>query len=78
MSRLQGEKPAESLPDIRCGACARKLGAGVYSVLSIKCPRCGSFNHLRAESATPARQRAPQHHEATHGNEEAIDRERGR
>lgn len=36
--------------DIRCGACGRKLGEGAYQVLSIKCPRCGTINHLRAES----------------------------
>ena len=36
--------------DIRCGACGRKLGEGAYQVLSIKCPRFGTINHLRAES----------------------------
>ncbi|WP_110390626.1 Com family DNA-binding transcriptional regulator [Rivihabitans pingtungensis] len=36
--------------DIRCGNCRRKLGEGVYLSLTIKCPRCGCINHLRAES----------------------------
>lgn len=68
MFRYQGEKPAELLPDIRCGACARKLGEGRYEVLSIKCARCGAINHLRATSVTPARLRAPQTDEANDGD----------
>jgi len=34
----------ETLPDIRCGHCQRKLGEGHYSQLAIKCPRCGTLN----------------------------------
>ena len=34
--------------DIRCGNCRRKLGEGTYLVLAIKCPRCGTLNHLPA------------------------------
>ncbi|QDQ27690.1 Com family DNA-binding transcriptional regulator [Chitinimonas arctica] len=33
---------------IRCGHCNRKLGEGRYTVLTIKCPRCGTLNTLRA------------------------------
>ncbi|MCL1961679.1 MAG: Com family DNA-binding transcriptional regulator [Desulfovibrionaceae bacterium] len=40
--------------DIRCGACSRKLGAGKYTILQIKCPRCGTINHLRAARPEPA------------------------
>ena len=36
--------------DIRCGQCNRKLAEGTYLVLSIKCPRCGTVNHLRAST----------------------------
>ncbi|MWL87141.1 Com family DNA-binding transcriptional regulator [Cupriavidus sp. SW-Y-13] len=37
------------MQDIRCGSCNRKLGAGEYLRLAIKCPRCGTMNQLRAE-----------------------------
>ena len=37
--------------DIRCGKCNRKLGEGQYIRLAIKCPRCGAFNQLSAQSA---------------------------
>jgi phage FluMu protein Com len=46
------------MQEIRCGNCRKKLGAGDYRRLSIKCPRCGTFNQLRAESPEPERQRA--------------------
>jgi phage FluMu protein Com len=39
--------------DIRCGQCRRKLGVGIYAQLTIKCPRCGTMNHLRATRAQP-------------------------
>ena len=45
--------------EIRCGACARKLGEGEYIRLTIKCPRCGVMNTLRAERPTPERPGAP-------------------
>lgn len=35
------------MKDFRCGACSRKLGAGQYTCLVIKCPRCGVMNTLR-------------------------------
>ncbi|WP_432745753.1 Com family DNA-binding transcriptional regulator [Methylobacter sp. G7] len=43
--------------DIRCGACSKKLGMGIYQTLQIKCPRCNTLNFLRAESPKP------EHHE---------------
>lgn len=47
------------LEDIRCGHCARKLAEGRYIELSIKCPRCGTLNHFRAESPLSERLGAP-------------------
>ena len=78
MSHIRGGKAVESLPEIRCGACSRKLGEGRFEVLSIKCTRCGAVNYLRAESATPARHRAPHTHEATDGDTTTIETKRGR
>ncbi len=46
------------MQEIRCGSCRRKLAEGEYTRLAIKCPRCGAFNHLSAESAFPERHRA--------------------
>ncbi|WP_091571231.1 Com family DNA-binding transcriptional regulator [Oryzisolibacter propanilivorax] len=46
------------MEEIRCGNCRRKLGEGVYLALSIKCPRCGALNQLRAQGPSPARRRA--------------------
>ena len=48
-----------SVQEIRCGHCGRKLGVGQYVALQIKCPRCGTLNHFRAEpSPSPERQSA--------------------
>ncbi|MBX9268736.1 Com family DNA-binding transcriptional regulator [Chromobacterium violaceum] len=41
--------------DIRCGQCGRKLASGRYIELTIKCPRCRTLNHLKAESLSPER-----------------------
>jgi phage FluMu protein Com len=41
------------MDDIRCGACGKKLGDGIYQTLKIKCPRCKTLNFLRAESSPP-------------------------
>lgn len=52
--------------DIRCGHCHRKLASGHYIELSIKCPRCGTLNHLRATSPTPEHPSVPEprtHHD---------------
>ncbi len=38
----------QHLPEIRCAHCGRKLGEGYVLALSIKCPRCGAYNTLRA------------------------------
>jgi phage FluMu protein Com len=46
--------------EIRCCGCRRllfKMTAGALrGQISIKCPRCASFNHLRPESPHPQRQ----------------------
>ncbi|WP_081775114.1 Com family DNA-binding transcriptional regulator [Methylobacillus glycogenes] len=39
------------MQEIRCQDCNKKLGAGVFYQLQIKCPRCGYFNNLSAMSA---------------------------
>ncbi|HVJ38206.1 MAG TPA: Com family DNA-binding transcriptional regulator [Stenotrophomonas sp.] len=44
------------LKNVRCGDCARLLcKAGAFDQLQIKCPRCGTLNHLKAESLTSDR-----------------------
>ncbi|MFN3437776.1 MAG: Com family DNA-binding transcriptional regulator [Acidovorax sp.] len=58
--------------EIRCGACRRKLGEGEYTVLTIKCPRCGAMNTLRAASPLPARQGAPL--QGPNGTHHSLDR----
>lgn len=49
----------ETSQDIRCGECNRKLGAGQYIQLNIKCPRCGTMNHLKAASLPVERHSTP-------------------
>ncbi|MCK9345395.1 MAG: Com family DNA-binding transcriptional regulator [Candidatus Pacebacteria bacterium] len=34
--------------EIRCGKCGKKLAEGEFICLSIKCPRCGVINQLKA------------------------------
>lgn len=36
--------------EIRCGRCNRLLARGTALALTIKCPRCGQYNHVRATS----------------------------
>ncbi|MGF6098911.1 Com family DNA-binding transcriptional regulator [Pseudomonas sp. 18175] len=39
------------MQEIRCGNCGRKLAAvRGFVELQIKCPRCRTLNHLKAES----------------------------
>lgn len=45
--------------EIRCGNCRKKLAEGEYIRLAIKCPRCGAFNQLSAQSAPQEPQRGP-------------------
>ena len=46
------------MKDIRCGACGRKLGAGIFIELQIKCGRCKTINYLRSNERSK-----PAHHE---------------
>ncbi|WP_240826099.1 Com family DNA-binding transcriptional regulator, partial [Desulfovibrio sp. UIB00] len=45
--------------EIRCGNCNRLLARGEALALTIKCPRCGCMNHVRATSPDIAGLRAP-------------------
>ena len=56
-------------PEIRCGACRKKLGEGIYARLIIKCPRCGALNSLRATSPEPERHRASNPEGTLNGND---------
>ncbi|WP_297575923.1 Com family DNA-binding transcriptional regulator [uncultured Deefgea sp.] len=38
------------MQNIRCAQCNKKLAEGRFIELSIKCPRCGALNHLKATS----------------------------
>nr|WP_312231686.1 Com family DNA-binding transcriptional regulator [Pseudomonas sp.] len=41
----------QMLKECRCGSCKRLLArVGVFTKLEIKCPRCGTLNHLKTES----------------------------
>jgi phage FluMu protein Com len=51
--------------DVRCGKCRKKLAEGVFTELSIKCPRCLTLNLKTYESPTSAAR--PPNQEAQHG-----------
>ncbi|NDV27703.1 Com family DNA-binding transcriptional regulator [Desulfovibrio sp. JC010] len=36
--------------EIRCGQCDKLLAKGHATDIEIKCPRCGTYNHMRATS----------------------------
>ncbi|MFW5499575.1 MULTISPECIES: Com family DNA-binding transcriptional regulator [unclassified Maridesulfovibrio] len=38
--------------EIRCGHCGRLLAKGHATDIEIKCPRCGTLNHLRTMSSS--------------------------
>ena len=40
---------------VRCGKCSKKLAEAEYVRLSIKCPRCGTMNQMKAASLKPER-----------------------
>ncbi|MDZ7887767.1 MAG: Com family DNA-binding transcriptional regulator [Pseudomonas sp.] len=53
------------MKDIRCGQCGRKLAsARDFTELQIKCPRCRTLNHLKAESLLLPPSSATSHQEA--------------
>lgn len=43
----------ESLSEIRCAECGKLLARGEVLILTIKCPRCKTYNTLRAMSPNP-------------------------
>ena len=45
----------QGLPEIRCAECGKLLARGEVVVLTIKCPRCKTYNTLRAASPSPER-----------------------
>ncbi|QLG93396.1 Com family DNA-binding transcriptional regulator [Pseudomonas yamanorum] len=54
------------MEDIRCGHCGRKLAAvRGFIELQIKCPRCRTLNHLKAESLLKSPSSAQSHQEAS-------------
>ncbi|OXS19881.1 Com family DNA-binding transcriptional regulator [Pseudomonas fluorescens] len=54
------------MQEIRCGHCGRKLAAvREFTELQIKCPRCRTLNHLKAESLLIPPSSAPSLQEAT-------------
>jgi phage FluMu protein Com len=41
--------------ELRCGRCGRLLAKGTALQLSIKCPRCGTINHITTMSGKTAK-----------------------
>ena len=39
-----------TLPELRCQHCGKKLAEGYVDLLVIKCPRCRTYNTLRTDS----------------------------
>jgi len=55
------------LCNIRCGECARLLARGRgWDEIQIKCPRCGTLNHMKAQSL-PTDRRERFEEGSTHG-----------
>ena len=51
----------DCMQDIRCGHCCRKLAAASgFQELQIKCPRCRTLNHLKAQSLPPVCREHPE------------------
>jgi phage FluMu protein Com len=38
--------------EIRCAACSKLLARADYNRVQIKCPRCGTYNDLRARATS--------------------------
>ena len=47
------------MTEIRCSNCNKLLAKGTALELSIKCPRCGTFNTIRADFTDPEPPRRP-------------------
>ena len=50
------------LKEIRCRRCNKLLAKAGTGELEIKCPRCGAYNILKAESFKTERPERPQEH----------------
>lgn len=48
------------LPEIRCAECGKLLARGEVIAVIIKCPRCKTYNTLRAVSPNQERPEQPQ------------------
>ncbi|WP_423315742.1 Com family DNA-binding transcriptional regulator [Azospirillum sp. 11R-A] len=55
------------MEEIRCGSCAKLLARGTAEMLEIKCPRCGTLNHVRVANPPPERPRASDSTQDVHG-----------
>jgi phage FluMu protein Com len=47
------------MEEIRCKQCNRLLAKGTALEITIKCPRCGAYNSLRAARPNPEPPRRP-------------------
>jgi phage FluMu protein Com len=54
---------------IRCGNCNKKLAEADYIRLSIKCPRCGAINQMKAASREQERPGASVRKGTLHGKQ---------
>ncbi|MBF0093372.1 MAG: Com family DNA-binding transcriptional regulator [Alphaproteobacteria bacterium] len=57
------------MESIRCGKCRNLLARAEGCAVEIKCPRCGTLNHVRAGSPPSERPRASTREENAHDSE---------
>jgi phage FluMu protein Com len=57
--RAEGYTEGKKMETIRCGQCDRKLAEADYIRLSIKCPRCGAINQMKAQEPLTRAARPP-------------------
>jgi len=62
------------MKDVRCGKCSRKLAMANFIELQIKCPRCGTLNHLKAESLPVAPTSATDRRQYAASTDNSMDR----
>lgn len=61
-------KPMRDKAQIRCGHCNKLLAIGSARDLEIKCPRCGTLNHVRDD--TPCSEPCDGQNGANHAHSE--------
>ncbi|WP_082366630.1 Com family DNA-binding transcriptional regulator [Paenacidovorax caeni] len=59
------------MEEIRCGACGRKLGEGIFARLAIKCPRCGTLNQFQSATSASLSERQPSVQPLKRSNDES-------